>query len=81
MTTNKLRFQSRKMVGVLEPFGHNTFIVRWDDREFRADAYVRFETNFDGSKILGAAMHHIDPDGGWNFDFQDFDFTRLDDSL
>ena len=45
-TGNELRFQSRKMVkmaGILTPFDLNTFIVKWDDPEFRADAYMRFE--------------------------------------
>ncbi|WP_371398168.1 serine hydrolase [Fretibacter rubidus] len=76
-----LRFQSDKMVkmaGTLEPFDLNTFIVKWDDREFRADAYMRFETNFDG-EISGATMRHVDPEGSWSFNFQDLNFARSED--
>lgn len=75
-----LRFQSRKMikmVGTLAPFEHNTFTVTWDDREFRADAYMQFETGFSGT-VTGATMQHIDPDGDWSFNFQDLAFTRVD---
>ena len=78
-TGNELRFQSRKMVkmaGILIPFDLNTFIVKWDDPEFRADAYMRFETNFEGD-ISGATMRHVDPDGDWSFNFQDLAFTRV----
>ena len=78
-TGNELRFQSRKMVkmaGILTPFDLNTFIVKWDDPEFRADAYMRFETNFEGD-ISGATMRHVDPDGDWSFNFQDLTFTRV----
>ena len=76
-----LRFRSRKMIkmiGTLEPFDHNTFIVRWDDPEFRADAYLRFETDFKGV-INGATIRHVEEDGDWSFDFQDLAFTRLKD--
>ncbi len=78
-TGNELRFQSRKMVkmaGILTPFDLNTFIVKWDDPEFRADAYMRFETNFEGD-ISGATMRHVDPDGDWSFNFQDLTFMRV----
>ncbi|WP_017932104.1 serine hydrolase [Robiginitomaculum antarcticum] len=74
-----LRFSSRemiKMVGTMTPFDLNTFKVMWDDREFRADAYMQFETDGDG-RVSGATIRHIDPDGDWSFDFQDLNFTRV----
>lgn len=74
-----LRFRAHKSVnlkGRLEPFDQNTFIVRWDNRGFGADAYARFETNFKG-EISGLTMRHVDPDADFSFDFQDLDFTRL----
>lgn len=80
MVGDTLRFQSRKMVkmvGTLTPFDHNTFIVEWDDPEFRADAYMRFDTGFDGN-ISGATVAHVDPDGDWSFNFQDLAFIRVD---
>ena len=76
----KLRFSSRKMVkmvGTMTPYDHNTFIVTWDDREFRADAYMRFETGFDG-EISGATIAHVAEDGDWSFDFQDLAFIRVE---
>ncbi|MCF6220647.1 MAG: serine hydrolase [Robiginitomaculum sp.] len=74
-----LRFTARKSVnlkGILEPFEHNTFIVRWDNRGFEADAYARFETDYDG-KINGLTMTRVDPEADWSFDFQDLDFERV----
>ncbi|PHR61463.1 MAG: hypothetical protein COA43_03715 [Robiginitomaculum sp.] len=76
---NGLRFRSHKsknMVGRLEPFDQNTFIVRWDNRGFGADAYARFETNFKGV-ISGITMRHVDPNADFSFDFQDLNFERL----
>mgnify|MGYP000583786100 CR=1 FL=1 len=78
---NALRFRSRKMVkmvGTLEPFDHNTFIIKWDDREFRADAYMQFKADMTG-KVSGATLQHVDPEGDWSFNFQDLDFTRVED--
>ncbi len=76
-----LRFTAHKSVnlkGWLEPFDQNTFIVRWDDRGFGADAYARFETDFKGN-IAGLTMRLVDPDADFSFDFQDLNFTRIDD--
>ncbi len=73
-----LRFRSRKMVklvGTLEPFEGNTFIVRWDDPEFRADAYMDF-TPTPGGRVTGATMRHVSANGDWSFDFEDLNFTR-----
>ncbi|PHS28799.1 MAG: hypothetical protein COA85_03060 [Robiginitomaculum sp.] len=78
-----LRFSARKSVnlrGWLEPFDQNTFIVRWDDRGFGADAYARFQTDFQGS-IAGMTMRLVDPDADFSFDFQDLNFTRKDDRV
>ena len=37
------------LVGDMEHWQHDTFIVRWRDRELRADAFVTFALNPDGS--------------------------------
>ena len=74
-----LRFLSRKsknLKGALEPFDQNTFIARWDDRGFGADAYVRFETDFRGT-ISGISMQLVDADADFSFDFQDLHFTPI----
>ena len=54
----------------LEHWQHDTFIVRWRDRELRADAYVTFALNPDGS-IDQAKMSAVSPATDFSFDFQD----------
>jgi len=58
------------LAGTLEHWQHDTFIVRWRDRELRADAYVTFALNPDGS-IDQAKMKAVSPDTDFSFDFQD----------
>ena len=58
------------LVGDLEHYQHDTFIVRWRDRELRADAYVTFALNPDGT-IERATMRAVSPATDFSFDFQD----------
>jgi len=58
------------LAGTLEHWQHDTFIVRWRDRELRADAYVTFALNPDGS-IDQAKMKAVSADTDFSFDFQD----------
>ena len=58
------------LTGTLEHFEHDTFIARWTDRELRADAYVTFAFNPDGS-IDQVKMRAVSPDTDFSFDFQD----------
>jgi CubicO group peptidase (beta-lactamase class C family) len=58
------------LVGDLEHWQHDTFIARWRDRELRADAYVTFALNPDGS-IDEAKMRAVSPSTDFSFDFQD----------
>jgi CubicO group peptidase (beta-lactamase class C family) len=58
------------LVGNLEPFQHDTFVARWRDRELRADAFVTFALNPDGS-IDQARMRAVSPATDFSFDFQD----------
>ena len=58
------------LTGDLEPWQHDTFIARWKDRELRADAYVTFALNPDGS-IDQAKMRAVSADTDFSFDFQD----------
>jgi CubicO group peptidase (beta-lactamase class C family) len=58
------------LIGRLDPFQHDTFIARWNDRELRADAYVTFALNPDGS-IDQAKMRAVSPATDFSFDFQD----------
>ena len=66
-----MRFShSPALVGDLVPFQHDTFIVRWRDRELRADAYLSFALNPDGT-IDQAKMRAVSPETDFSFDFQD----------
>ena len=58
------------LVGDLEHWQHDTFVVRWRDRELRADAYVTFALQPDGS-IDQVKMQPASPDVDFSFDFQD----------
>ncbi len=58
------------LMGDLEHWQHDTFIVRWRDRELRADAYVTFALNPDGT-IDQAKMQAVSPETDFSFDFQD----------
>ena len=58
------------LVGDLEHWQHDTFVVRWRDRELRADAFVTFALNPDGS-IDQAKMQAVSPTTDFSFDFQD----------
>jgi hypothetical protein len=63
------------LVGDLEHWQQDTFIVRWRDREQRADAYVTFALNPDSS-IDQAKMRAVSPDTDFSFDFQDLLLKR-----
>jgi CubicO group peptidase (beta-lactamase class C family) len=58
------------LVGDLEHWQYDTFIVRWRDRELRADAYVIFALDADGS-IDQAKMRAVSASTDFSFDFQD----------
>ncbi len=67
----RLRFtHTPSLVGDLVHWQYDTFIVRWDDRELRADAYITFSLNPDGS-IDQAKMKAVSPATDFSFDFQD----------
>lgn len=62
--------------GTLEHWQHDTFIARWTDRELRADAYVTFSLNPDGS-IDTVRMQAVSPDTDFSYDFQDLLFKPV----
>jgi CubicO group peptidase (beta-lactamase class C family) len=59
--------------GTLEHWQYDTFIARWYDRELRADAYVTFALNPDGS-IDQIKMKPVSPFTDFSYDFQDLLF-------
>jgi CubicO group peptidase (beta-lactamase class C family) len=58
------------LVGDLEHWQYDTFIAKWKDRELRADAFVTFSLNPDGS-IDQVKMKAVSPATDFSFDFQD----------
>jgi CubicO group peptidase (beta-lactamase class C family) len=62
--------QTPGMEGEMEHWQYDTFIVRWFDREMRADAYITFSLRPDGSIEL-AKMKAVSPDTDFSYDFHD----------
>ena len=66
-----MQFSHTPLLAVeLEHWQHDTFVVRWRDRELRADAYVTFALNPDGS-IDQVKMKAVSPETDFSYDFQD----------
>jgi len=74
MRMNSIR--SPRLRGDVSYYKGNTFIVKWDDRSFDADAYVMFTLDMDG-KPSGMKMKAISPLTDFSFDFHDLDLTRV----
>jgi len=67
---------SPTLVGRMEPFQYDTFIVRWKDRTLDADAYVTFALQPDGT-IRNVRMVPVSPATDFSFDFQDLDLKPV----
>jgi len=67
---------SPRLTGEMLSYKGNTFIVKWNDRSFDADAYVMFELDKDG-KASGIKMKAISPLTDFSFDFQDLDLEKV----
>ena len=69
----KLRIQFSRtpsLAGDLEHWQYDTFLAKWDDRELRADAFVTFSLNPDGT-IDQVKMLPASPAVDFSYDFQD----------
>lgn len=72
-TGEKLRIKfthTPSLAGDLEHWQYDTFIARWDERELRADAFVTFSLNPDGT-IERVKMKAFSPATDFSFDFHD----------
>lgn len=58
------------LVGELEHYQYDTFIVRWRDRSFDADAFVTFSLTPEG-RVDEVKMKPISPLTDFSYDFQD----------
>ncbi|HET6553390.1 MAG TPA: serine hydrolase [Dyella sp.] len=67
----RLKFaKTAQLAGTMEPWQHDTFIVRWDDRSLNADAFVSYTLDPDG-KVREVRMQPVSPLTDFSFDFQD----------
>ncbi|ACU08138.1 Beta-lactamase [Flavobacteriaceae bacterium 3519-10] len=66
---------SPRLKGTLLPYSHNTFIAKWDDRSYDADAFVIFSYDEKG-KAQSAKMKPISDITDFSFDFEDLDLQR-----
>jgi CubicO group peptidase (beta-lactamase class C family) len=64
------------LTGALEHFQHDTFIVRWQERNFDADAYVTFTLN-PGGGIEHMKLAPISADTDASYDFADLAFIPV----
>ncbi|MEO7522978.1 MAG: serine hydrolase [Ferruginibacter sp.] len=74
----RLWFDSKRsplFSGEMFPYKGNSFVVKWNDRSFDADAFVNFDLDNNG-KASGIKMEAISPLTDFSFDFQDLDFKR-----
>ena len=68
--------RSPKLTGELFYYKDNTFVVKWNNRSFDADAYVTFQLD-DTMKPASIKMKPISPLTDFSFDFQDLDLQRV----
>jgi hypothetical protein len=75
--THVMRFsRTPDLAGPLEHFQHDTFIVRWKERNFNADAYVTFSLNPDGS-IDRVKMKPVSMETDFSYDFADLNLVPV----
>jgi hypothetical protein len=75
----RLWFRSKRspaLTGELFHYLGQTFIVKWNDRSMDADAWVLFQTGYDG-KASGITMKAISPLTDFSFDFHDLEFQKI----
>lgn len=63
-----------RMVGKVFKYDQNTWWVKWDNRSFEADSWIRFENNGDE---LTMTMERIAEDSDWSMSVQDLLFTKV----
>lgn len=66
---------SPRLKGDLIPYSKDTFIAKWDDRSYDADAFVTFEFDESG-KAKSAKMKPISDITDFSFDFEDLDLKK-----
>ena len=67
---------SPRLKGELLPYSATTFIAKWDDRSYDADAFVIFSMDENG-KAQSAKLKPISDVTDFSFDFEDLDLQRV----
>ena len=62
--------KTAELLGDIEHWQHDSFIVRWRDRGLNADAFLYFSLDADGN-IRELRMEPVSPLTDFSFDFQD----------
>ncbi|MGF6712400.1 CubicO group peptidase (beta-lactamase class C family) [Luteibacter sp. W1I16] len=71
--------KTAQLTGTLEPWQHDTFIARWNDRSLNGDAFVNFALDPDG-KVREVRMEPVSPLTDFSFDFQDLRLAPVEAS-
>lgn len=66
---------SPRLKGDLLPYSGDTFIAKWDDRSYDADAFITFTMDSNG-KAAAAKMKPISDVTDFSFDFEDLDLKK-----
>ncbi len=68
--------RTAQLLGDVEHWQHDSFIIRWRDRSLNADAFLTFALNPDGT-IREARMEAVSPLTDFSFDFHDLRLTPV----
>jgi CubicO group peptidase (beta-lactamase class C family) len=71
----KLYFRSKRSLqlhGEMMPYKANTYLVKWDNPNMKADAIILFKKS-----LKGFTMQRALPETSFAFDFQDLNFRKL----
>lgn len=75
-----LHFKAEKssdLTGEMTFYKGTTYVVRWNDPALKADAFITFSLNTEGS-ANGFTMSPISPLTDFSYDFQDLEFKRVE---
>lgn len=77
---NSYRIQSKtspRLKGELLPYNATTFVAKWDDRSYDADAFATFSLDENG-KAQNLKLKALSDITDFSFDFQNLDLKRVD---
>ena len=72
--------RSPRLTGQLLPYRGNTYVVRWRDRSFNADAFAAFTLDEQG-RASSIRMKPVSAATDFSYDFPDLDLRRVADKV